>query len=154
MSETAIVTRHMRLRKQVMAKSFCVTDKIWAIWIKLMSNELKINHLRFWHCVCEKVLEPSDNGLTFEGLIDALMVSIVHINSQVPLLSTFVLFYPRWTYLGYAQVLYEECSQVKAKNRSQQISAFISTFQVILLLLLIKCGKSVYCDLNYFTFSC
>ena len=82
------------------------------------------------------MLEPSDNGLTFEGLIDALMVSIV---STLKYLYYQILFChpPTWTYLGYAQVLYEECSQVKAKNRSQQISAFISTFQVLLFLLLI-----------------
>ena len=82
------------------------------------------------------MLEPSDNGLTFEGLIDALMVSIVS-TLKCLYLSTIVLSTPAWTYLGYVQVLYEECSQVKAKNRSQQISAFISTFQVILFLLLI-----------------
>ena len=81
------------------------------------------------------MLEPSDNGLTFEGLIDALMVSIVS-NLKYPY-HYFLLCHTLDTYLGYAQVLYEECSQVKAKNRSQQISAFISTFQVPLFLLLI-----------------
>ena len=71
-------------------------------------------------------------------------------NSQVPLLSNFVLSYSRWTYLGYAQVLYEECSQVKAKNRSQQISAFISTFQVLRFLWLIIMGHT--CQLPPFSF--
>jgi len=61
MAEAGIVTRYLRLRKQV--------------------------------------LEPADCSITFEGLIDALLV------------------------------LYEECSHVKAKHRSHQITSFIATFQ-------------------------
>ena len=73
------------------------------------------------------MLEPSDNGITFEGLIDALMVSLyLALHSS----SIEILILSLRMELIETQVLYEECNQVKSKSRSQQISAFISTFQV------------------------
>ena len=50
---------------------------------------------------CLKVLEPSDTGLTFEGLIDALLV------------------------------LYEECGHDKVKSKSEVVAAFLAKFQAV-----------------------
>ena len=52
----------------------------------------------FLYDVCQ-VLEPSESALTFEGLIDALLV------------------------------LYEECGQDKVKSRNELVSAFLAKFQ-------------------------
>ena len=49
--------------------------------------------------VARQVLEPSESALTFEGLIDALLV------------------------------LYEECGQDKVKSRNELVSAFLAKFQ-------------------------
>ena len=48
-----------------------------------------------------KVLEPSESGLTFEGLIDALLV------------------------------LYEECGHDKIKSKNEVVAGFLAKFQTV-----------------------
>ena len=72
------------------------------------------------------------NPPTMASHLRALLMLLwwVYILLYIPRLLNEILILSLRMELIETQVLYEECNQVKSKSRSQQISAFISTFQV------------------------
>jgi hypothetical protein len=66
-AEAPIITRYLRLRKQVCKNTnFCLI-------LRPTTANYKVAYILTYYFFCQ-VLEPSEAGLTFEGLIDALLV--------------------------------------------------------------------------------
>ena len=66
-AEAPIITRYLRLRKQVCKNTnFCLL-------LRPTTANYKVAYILTYYFFCQ-VLEPSEVGLTFEGLIDALLV--------------------------------------------------------------------------------